>query len=194
MLHGLVEVLDDSYCEDQIKIFSVPVLFCCRLNVGSKFTGAFATAQFHTLGTHGRGYTRHEGLSNILVNEQGLHGIADSRTLDLGIDTDFFCLFVVGAGIDKGMADTFVVFDDRNPRIFTDKTDQSFTAARDDQVNFFFQLEQFENCCPIGGFNHLQGGSRESHALQLTFQDLADGQVGVNCFLATTQDHGVAAL
>ena len=55
------------------------------------------------------------------------------------------------------MADTLVVFQNRNPRVFGDKTDQSLSPPGDDDVNIIIQTDQRIHSSPFGGGDHLNG-------------------------------------
>ncbi len=55
------------------------------------------------------------------------------------------------------MANTLVVFQNRNPRVFGDKTDQSLSAPGDDDVNIIIQADQGIHSGPFSGGDHLNG-------------------------------------
>ena len=125
--------------------------------VGGELPGRLAAAQLDPLGAHGGGEARNEGFGDVLVDEQGLHGIAHAGALHLGVQGDLLGFGKVGAGIDEDVTDPLVVFDHRNPRMLGDETDQPLTAAGDDQVDLLLALEQFQDGGAVGGLDHLQG-------------------------------------
>ena len=141
VVNCFIETLDNSHCQDQVQVLGVPILFGGRLRLRGKLSGCFAAAQFDALGAHGRSDIGDERFGDVLVDKERLHGVADAWALNLGVDADALRLGIVGAGIDKGMTDALVMFDDRDTGVLTDKTNQAFATAWNDQVDLFFQLE-----------------------------------------------------
>ena len=128
------------------------------------------------------------------MNEEGLHGVADAGTLHFGVEDNLLRHGKVGAGIDKDVADPFVVLDDGNAGMLGDEADQALAAARDDQVDLFIELEEFEDRFPVSGCHHLQCRRRQMQIGQHLLQEGADGAVGMDRFRAAAQDDGIAAL
>ena len=106
-------------------------------------------------------YPRDEGLSDILVDQEGFQSIADAGALGLGIDDDPLGHVEIGGSIDEDVADPLVVLDDRDARMFHHETDQALAAAGDDQVDELLLLEHLQHPFPLGEGNHRQGRRRE---------------------------------
>ena len=60
------------------------------------------------------------------------------------------------------MADAVIVFQNRYPGTFRNCFDQTFAAARDDEVDIFILLEQFSYRTAVGGVDDLDGIFRQT--------------------------------
>ena len=60
-------------------------------------------------------------------------------------------------GVDVDVAIAGEMFEDRNRRVLNDRTNQTFPAAGDYQVDVFVLFEQVRDQGPVGGFDKLDG-------------------------------------
>jgi hypothetical protein len=75
------------------------------------------------------------------MHQQGLHGIADTGTLYLGVIANLFGHPEIRSRIYIGMADTLIMLDYRYARVSTHLFNQPFASPGDDQVYKFVKPE-----------------------------------------------------
>ena len=76
------------------------------------------------------------GLDEVLVDEEGLHGVAGGRVVALGVGDDLERLLGVGAAVDVDVADALGVAQHGDHlALLLDRAHQVRGAARDDQVD-----------------------------------------------------------
>ncbi len=92
------------------------------------------------------------------------------------------------------MADAFVVLDHRDLRIGHHGADQILAAARDNQIDILFQLQQLVDQCVIFKLDDLHRVRRHARLSAGFAQHRADGLIGMMRFTAAAQDHRVAGL
>ncbi len=78
---------------------------------------------------------RQEGVRDVLVDEQGLGGVADAGALGLGVDQDVDRHRQVRLGVDVDVAVAGAGLDDGDRGLLDDRTDQGGAAARDEDVD-----------------------------------------------------------
>ena len=69
------------------------------------------------------------------VDEQGLHRVADTRTLRLRVDDDALGHLEVRALVDVDVAVAVAVDDERDGRVLEDESDEPTPAARNKEVD-----------------------------------------------------------
>ena len=94
------------------------------------------------------------------MHQQSLHCVAHRRTLHLGVEANALGGFQRRLGIDVDVANALVVLDHRNFRIRHHRANQVFAAARDDQVDVRFELQQLVHERVLFDFDHLHGVAR----------------------------------
>ena len=75
------------------------------------------------------------------MDQQRFERIADAGTLAFGVFDDVAGTVEIAVRIDKDMADSFIVLDDGHGRLFDDGADQTFPAARDDEINVLVHFQ-----------------------------------------------------
>ncbi len=92
------------------------------------------------------------------------------------------------------MADAFIVLDHRDFRIGHHGADQILAAARDNQIDIIFQLQQLVDQCVIFKLDDLHRVRRHARLGAGFAQHRADRLIGMMRFTAAAQDHRIAGL
>ena len=198
VINGLLQAIHDADIEDVIVVFGEPVLLGCRLQVAGcrleNFARRAVGAELHLFLREAAVDDGEKFFGHGLINEEGFHRVANGRPLTLGVDHDFLGHLQVGLGLDIDMADTFVVFEDRNFRALGDGANEALATARHAEVDVLPQREQFPDGFAVGRRHNLDRVPREISDLLLRRfdHDFGDDAVGIQRLLATAQDRRVA--
>ena len=151
--HGLIHVLDDFDGQGQREKFLTIVFFRRFSGIGNIFAGPGTAANFYAGGGEGFSYARQKISGDVLMHQQGFHGVAGGRTLDLGIDADAFGHAQIGVGVDVNVTHPFVMFDDGNGRVFGDDVHERLPAPGNNEVDEFVPFQQFKDDLSFGAFD-----------------------------------------
>ena len=136
----------------------------------------------------------HERPDDILVNQQGFHGIAGRRTGYFGIFNDTDSHIEIGIFINIDMADTATRFDDRYLSRIDDHADQAGSPAGNSQIDILAQCQEFADQGPVGIFHDGNGIGRQSGSGNGMADDPGKSYVGTDGFTSAAQYRGVARL
>ncbi len=182
MRHGLVNAVNYSYREDKIKILVIPVGLGRLFHVRKDGHGFVATLQRDAGLAKPPGQHRKKSFGNTAVYQQGFHGIADPRSLNLGVQTDLCGHAQVRAPIHINVANTFVMFEDRYFRVFHHEADQSLATPWNDQIDEPLLFQQEVDRRPVRGGNDLNRFFRQAGSCQACGNQISQRTVGMNRF------------
>ena len=94
------------------------------------------------------------------MDKEVFGGVADARTLALGVFNDAFGKIEISVLVHIDIAYALVVFDDGYAGVFRDKADESFTTAGDNAVDEFVEPEEDVEGFAVGGGDELYSFSR----------------------------------
>jgi hypothetical protein len=170
----------------------VPVLR--RDRAGHEGPAARAGVDGHPGARQALAQGRQHLVRHVLVDEQGLHGVADPGPLDLGVVGDVDRHGGVGGPVHVGVAQALVVLDHGDAAVLGDHADQPLAAARDDQVDGLGLPQQVRHCIPVGGLEQGDGVVRQARLVPGALQDAGDGGVRMDRLRPPLEHHPVAAL
>ena len=127
------------------------------------------------------------------MDEQRLCRVADTGPLTLAVQNDALRHRHVCRTIHVNVADSLVVLDDGHGGLCRHSLDQGFPASRDCYVNGISSSQKMPDRFPVDGLDQLDGILRQPNVLKRRLQQSVERLIAVECFLAPTQDDGVAA-
>ena len=146
MVNGLADAIDHAHVQNAVVVFSEVVLFgggfedAPRGKAGlENLAGGLVGAQFHPPGLEPPANEGQERGRDGAIDEQGFHRVAHGGPLAFGVEGDFLRHFQVGVRIDKHVADTLEMFDDRHFGNFRHGADQPLAAPRHAQIDILCQ-------------------------------------------------------
>src|SRR4030043_1067847 len=92
------------------------------------------------------------------------------------------------------MTDTFIMLENRNPRIFCDCPDKPFSASRDYKVDNSLELEHFHNRLTFRDINKRNSAFVESFFLYNISQNVHNRLVRVNSLVPSSEYYSIASL
>ena len=101
------------------------------------------------------------------VHEQRLGRVADTGTLDLGVEDDPLGHVKIGDGVDVDGTEALIMFHDRHVRLGGHPANEAFAAARDGQVDELGQAQEQADRVPVGRRDELDGMARQAARLEL---------------------------
>ena len=101
---GVVNRVDHPDGQDQVEVFGIPVGRLDRSGVGNESEGGLIAPQLDPLGAEGLGDDRQEDGRGVSVDQEGLGGVADARSMGLGVDDDPDGRVEIGFGIHVDVA------------------------------------------------------------------------------------------
>ena len=110
MVDGGIQIIDDLNCQNQVQIFRRPIGFLRFFGVRKYAAGEVASSDFYSSSGKLAAHPRQKIIGDRFMHQQRFHGIAHTRTLDLGIEANFLCHFRISLIIDINMADPLIVF------------------------------------------------------------------------------------
>jgi len=192
MVDRLIQSVDNLDCQDQVQILRLPVLFTRRQRTRGEAADGFVAPDLHLEGAERIGHAGDESVGDVAVHEQGFQRVADPGTLGLGVDDDLSGHGDVGRGIDKDVANAFVVLDDRDAGVFDDEADQAFTAAGDDQVDRLLLFQHLQHPFALGEGDQRQGRLGNPGPFHFAPEDGGNGDVGVDRLRTAAQDDRIS--
>ena len=142
MRHGGFHVLHHLHRANQIKIFSRPVRFHRRHNPGQNAAGLGASPKFHPGFVKRSLHERQKRFRLRPIDQQGLHGVADTGSLDLGIEAYLPGHIKIRPIVHVDVTHPLVMLQNRDPGILNHKPDEPFTAPGNNKINIFFLGKQ----------------------------------------------------
>ena len=130
----------------------------------------------------------------MLVHEQGFHGVAHPRALQLGVQANPLRLVQIGRGVHVGVTQAGEMLDDRDGRGAGDGPDQFLATARNDDVDVGVLLQQQAHRVAVGRAHELHGRVRQAGLGEGARQYVHDGAVGLERLGAAFEQHCVAGL
>jgi len=167
MCYRRIEVGNNPNRQDQFQIFGRPVVFGCRLRIGDKRADGLITADLHLPGAEICGNSGEDCCGGVTMHQQRLQGIADARSLRLGVDDNFAGHGAVGTGIDKDVTDSLVVLDDRDARILHHEADQALASPGDDEIDQLVLLQHCQHPFTFGERDERERCRRDAGAVHL---------------------------
>jgi len=92
------------------------------------------------------------------------------------------------------VADALVVLEHRDARMLGDEADQTFAAARDDQIDFLIEPQKLGDALVAAAIDDRHGIDRQPRLVQRRPQHIAEHPVAVGRVRPTAQDHRVTRL
>jgi len=86
------------------------------------------------------------------------------------------------------------MLDDGHGRFRGDTFNQGFPSSRDRDLDVLFEFQEFADESPVGVADDLDGIFRESAIAQPLLQQFPEGEVAMQGFFASSEDHGIPAL
>ena len=133
---------------------------------------------------------REEEARDVVVDEEGLGGVADGDVLALGVDGDADGHVEVGVGVDVDVADAVGVAEDGDGRVGHDVADEFVGAAGDDQVDLVVEGEHVGDV--LAGFEQVQEARGQAGGGACAGDGVGEDAVGVGRFGAALEEAGVA--
>ena len=192
VVNSLIEVGDNANRQYGRQVFGVPVFFTRRLHLRDDFPCGLVASQFNTFVLIDFSQRRQHARGNVLVHQQGLHGVAGAVALGLGVVGNANRLVQVRPVVDVDMANAIEVLEHRDARFGGDAFDESLATARHDDIHVVFHRDQFAHGSAIRGLDHLHRGFRQACRLEARMHAGAHRLVGVDGFGATTQNRRVS--
>ena len=193
MGHRFFQTVHHFHGKPQIPVFRGPVLFRGRLHIPAVALGPGIPHHGHMGLFVGFQHGRQEGVRNVLVDQQGFHGIAGGRPVHLGVHGDFHCHGHIGIRIHIGVTHSGSRFDHRHGSVVDHILDQSGPAPGDHHIHQAFQMDQFIHRSPVRHIDELDRPFGQPGLFPVGNQHIADCFVGMEGFPAPLQDHGIAA-
>ena len=128
MLYGFIDGGDDPDGKYQIQIFGWPVLLCRLFGLRHKSAGLRTTSKLHGGFPEALGDSRQKRFGFRFVDQEGLHGVAHSWSLNLCIVSDFFCHTEVCVRIHIYVANPLEMLQDWNLGVFNNKSDEPLSS------------------------------------------------------------------
>ena len=135
VIHGAGDAVHHAHGEDEIEVFLVPVGLDGGLHGRVDGPDHAVSAQLHVVLDEAVQDAPHALGGQLLVQQQGLHGVAHAGPLGLGVDDDALGVLEVGGLVHVDVADAFVVLDDRHAGLLHHGLDEALAAAGDDDVH-----------------------------------------------------------
>ena len=126
------------------------------------------------------------------MNEKGFHCIADTWSLNLGIEANLFSHVKIRPFVHIHMAYAFVMLQNRDFGILDNKTDQAFSPTGDNQINPFFLLQQRGYGAAVSYRNDLGGLPWQTGFQKGPGNERSQNLVRVMGFGAASKDHGIS--
>ena len=169
MIKSFIHIGDDLDRKYQVKKFGGPVCLNGRFDSRGQFQCSGTASDFHISIAETFHHVGEKIARNAFMNEQGFHGIANPRPLNLGIKAYFPGHFKVSVLIHVYVTDTLVMFQYRDTGMPCHKTDKALATSRNNCVYVVIKADQNLNCLSICGWNNLYGLWRESAFHQCLF-------------------------
>src|SRR5690606_13839358 len=192
VVHGVVNVVDDTNGQDGGEVFSFPVFLRGRCGVGHQRLRAFAAAQTDAFFSECLGQTRQQGRGNVVMHQQCFHGAANAVAIGFGVNSDVVCHVEIGVTVDVQVAVAVQVFDQGYLGIGTQAGDQALAATRNDDIDVIGHGDQFAHGGAVGGVDHLYGVGRQAGIGQSGLNDGTQRLIRVKGLAAAAQNSRVA--
>ena len=134
VLHRSIEIRYDTNGENHIAVFRAPVFLLCFFHGRNNRTGLFAAAQLDPCRRHRFCHLRQKGFSDIFMDEQRLHRIANAAPIRLGVYCNILRHIKICTRIDKGMANACPRLNHRNAAVLNHMLNQPCAAAWNDDI------------------------------------------------------------
>ena len=195
VLDRLLKIVDHPHRENQVEKFGSIVLGNHRRAASrNQPPRPLATPQLDLARGKVAGHQRQKALGNITVDEQAFHGVADPRTLALGVDHDRAGHIEISRAIDVYVAYPVIVLDDRHFRFGCHSFDQRLASARNRDADLLVQLQKMADRLPVGRLDQLHALRRKIDVFESFPQDLVQRLVAVKGLFASPENHRVPAL
>ncbi len=150
--------------ENRRQVFGAPVVFTRRATRDAgraqQVDGLGTAAQLDALGGIDFPERRQHARRDRLRDQQRFHRVAGAVALRLGVVGDRDRAGEVGVAIEVDVADAVEVLDHRHLRFAHQPLDQTFAAARHDDVDILRHRDQQTDRGAIGGCDQLDGVGR----------------------------------
>ena len=128
------------------------------------------------------------------MDEECLHGVTHTGPLAFCVDDDFFGHGEIGRAIDKDMANTMVMLDDRHASVLHHRFDQRMAAARHDHIEIAVHPGKKAHTLAIGEGHKLDDIRREPGVFGPGGKRFGDSEVRMDRFFPAAKNAGVAGL
>ena len=129
-----------------------------------------------------------------LGHQQGLHGVAGGRALDLGVQADGLGHGWIRIGVHVDMADPLIVLDHGYRGLLPDRLHQGLAAAGNDQVHELILFEEGPGDVPIRSVHKGDRAGGHARLLGRFGEQRRDGAVRVDGLRSASQNTGIAGL
>ena len=196
VLDRVVEVVDDPDRQLQIEELGIPVGGFGGGDVDSVRggNGPLVADQLHAVVAQVGQHAGQELGGDRVVDQQGLGGVADAGTVDLGVDGDRTGHFEVGFGVDVDVVVARRGVHHRHRRDILERVLQALSTPRDEQVDHALLGGEFGQLLTAAAGREHDRVGRQAGLGQAVAHDFGQRRIGALGVARAPEQDGVAAL